>query len=70
MTPEIEKAKKIIQDMLSLDDPVSLSEAQRKEIYSFADFFECDVDSLNVAFSEISDVPSHGQDLFNFYFAT
>ena len=70
MTQEIEKAKKIIQDMLSLDDPVSLSEAQRKEIYSFADFFECDVDSLNVAFSEISDVPSHGQDLFNFSLAT
>jgi hypothetical protein len=70
MTPEIEKAKKIIQDMLSLDDPVSLSQAQRMEIYSFADFFECDVDSLNVAFSEISDVPSHGQDLFNFSLAT
>ena len=42
MTPEIEKAKKIIQDMLSLDDPVSLSEAQRKKFIRL-DFFECDV---------------------------
>lgn len=70
MTEDISKAKKVIRGMFSLHDPLSLTETQRKEIYSFADFFECDAESLTNALSEMENIPNHGKDLFNFSLAT
>ena len=43
MTENIEQANRVIKKMFSLSDPISLTETQRKEKYSFAEFLDCDV---------------------------
>ena len=70
MTENIEQANRVIKKMFSLSDPISLTETQRKEKYSFAEFLDCDVESLNIAFNQIEDIPPHGLALFNFSLAT
>ena len=70
MTENIEQASGVIKKIFSLDDPLSLTETQRKEKYSFAEFLECDVESLKIAFSQMKGLPPHGLALFNFSLAT
>lgn len=70
MTDDIVKARKIIEGLFSAADELSQTEEERKEIYSFSDFLECDSKDLFTAFHTIEDTPLHSNDLFNFSLAT
>lgn len=70
MNEDIEQAIRVIKKMFYLEDPLSLTQSQIKNQYSFAEFLACDVESLNIAFEQIKEIPPHGQALFNFSMAT
>jgi len=67
MIPTNETARIVLKKLFTLVDPVSLSPQERREIFSFEEFFKQDEEQLINEFMEIQHLsPPHGKDLFEF----
>ena len=67
MNTSKEKAKQIISGLFNLEDPVSQSFEERREIFDFREFYKHDQNELLEVFESIRhETPSHAADLFQF----